>query len=109
MNYYTSLDNDSLLGGGKPSDNLAIKKSYLKYGISVLIGAVAFAGCYQNYVNNNYYFDGQNYFQIDTANQVGPFFIRHSTSNKYIHPSGGSTNPGDNTQIIIHSGYHSAC
>lgn len=34
--------------------------------------------------------------------------IKHKTSGKFLHPSGGSSEPGDNTRIIIHSGNHYA-
>ena len=34
----------------------------------------------------------------------GWFHIRHWSSKKYIHPRGGSTNPGDQTNLVIHNG-----
>eukprot|EP01084_Bolivina_argentea_P214173 363650_1 len=30
--------------------------------------------------------------------------IKHVSSGKYIHPKGGSANPGNNTEIVIHDG-----
>ncbi len=50
-----------------------------------------------------------NAFHVDWSREVGPFYIKHYTSNKYLHPLGGSQHPSDNTRVVIHNGYHDAC
>jgi len=39
---------------------------------------------------NNYFFDGTAFFSIDWSKETEQFYIQHFTSNKFIHPSGGS-------------------
>ena len=39
--------------------------------------------------------------------QYGHFgYIQHVSSGKYVHPSGGSAYPGDNTELVFHQGSH---
>lgn len=33
-------------------------------------------------------------------------YIEHVPSGKYVHPDGGSSSPPDQTDLVIHSGYH---
>ena len=48
-------------------------------------------------------------FRFEPVNGQGHFgYIRHS-SGKYVHPKGGSQNPGDDTNLVLYNGKHSAC
>lgn len=38
-----------------------------------------------------------------------PFVIKHFTSGKFIHPLGGSTQPDNETRVVVYEGYHDAC
>jgi hypothetical protein len=83
------------------------KKLFTVLGVVLgLCGMVAYA---HHDLNTNYHYDGESYFQIDYGKESGPFLISHTSSGKYIHPSGGYTMPPENNKIVIHEGYHYAC
>ncbi|XP_041368082.1 uncharacterized protein LOC121382621 isoform X2 [Gigantopelta aegis] len=50
--------------------------------------------------------------QLSTVDDRGdrysspPGMIRHFCGKSYIHPHGGSSNPSDNTKLIVHGGFH---
>ena len=49
-------------------------------------------------------------FQFEVVEGQGHFgYIKHVPSGKYVHPLGGSIDPGKDTQLVYHDGKHSAC
>ena len=50
-----------------------------------------------------------NAYHVDWSREIGPFYLKHFSSHKYLHPYKGSQHPGDTTPVVIHSGYHDAC
>ena len=50
----------------------------------------------------------QLHFESD-CKYPGYAYIRHLASGKYVHPLGGSLQPGNDTPLVFHSGKHAAC
>ena len=48
------------------------------------------------------------HFEEDPT-QFGYGYIKHVLSGKYVHPLGGSLQPGDNTPLVFYIGKHAAC
>ena len=48
-------------------------------------------------------------YHLDWSREVGPFYIKHYTSNKYFHPKRGGSHPRDNTDIVINGGLADYC
>ena len=56
--------------------------------------------------------DSPNRLQVQfvPANGFGHFgYIKHVSSGKFVHPKGGSLNPGNDTNLVYHSSYHAGC
>jgi hypothetical protein len=66
-----------------------MRRAIAAIGLALSISLIANA----NEIENEAYPYAE--FTLDTAKEVGPFFIKHFTSNKFFHPKGGSEQPGD--------------
>lgn len=72
---------------------------FFTLGLCGLIGAACFVNS-----QSNYFHDGTALFAIDWSKETEQFYIQHFTSNKVVHPYGGSMQPGDGTGIVLHRG-----
>ncbi len=101
------IDQESMKISKPQAKGFSTKKKMLALlGLTLgLCGAAA----YDYNLKNNYYFDGVSYFEIDWKKQSVPFLIQHVTSGKYVHPHGGRTDAGDETELVLYDGYSDAC